>query len=158
MPNLSELNKGHRNIINKKECKRLNDWVSANSYCINANYTNLKNYTDMNVSHLQTQLNSRNQFAKLSEYNGTVILLNDGTDLNTVTGTGFYNFQASTCPNSPKFNNDIDGWCWYYLEVMQHSNFGFVYQRATTLNKTDGIVIFHREFLNNNYWSSWSRL
>ena len=137
------------------QLKYLEDFANANSTAINATYNSLRDYTTANVNYLQNQIDSRNQFAKLSEYNGTVIRINDGIDLDTVTGTGFYNFYSPQAYNGPNIDAN---YIWFYLEVFQHSNFGYVYQRATSLNHVGEIICYNRQRWGDLGWSAWSRL
>lgn len=137
-------------VYNQKECVRINEWVAANSYYINENYNSLKSYTDLNVSHLQTQINTRNQYAKLSESNGGVIRLTN-VDLNTVTTTGFYDCNIAT--NSPNSAQE-----WWYLQVYRHSNNDqYCHQVLTALNNTDEVIQYQRIRRAGN-WSPWVRL
>ena len=134
----------------KRQYDMLYDWVASNSYYINANYTNLKNYTDSNVNYLQNQINTRNQYAKLSESDGGVIRLSN-VDLNTVTTTGFYDCNIAT--NSP--NNAQE---WWYLQVYRHSNNdNYCHQVLTALNNTDELIQYQRIRRAGN-WCPWVRL
>lgn len=88
---------------------------------------------------------------KLTNDNGTSILLNAKHDLNTLLSAGKYN--GNDLLHAP--NDDIG---WWYIEIMQHTNLnGFVYQKATSLSDFNNIRVFHREMVGN-VWGDWGSL
>ncbi|UOF90753.1 pyocin knob domain-containing protein [Fodinisporobacter ferrooxydans] len=71
-----------------------------------------------------------------------------GTDLNTLTTTGFYNGNNLT--NAPN-GDTID---WFYIEVIRHVNTdGFCLQRATTLNASVDNVYYRLQ--KGGTWGAW---
>ena len=100
------------------------------------------------ILNLQTKVDN-GQNHKLCEDNGTVILLNQGYDLNNLKNTGMYN--GSSLVNAPN-----DGW--WYIEVMQHTNLnGFAYQRLTSLSDFNNIIKYERQLVGGT-WGAWRPL
>ena len=85
------------------------------------------------------------QHHKLTNNDGTAILLTDGTDLNTVTECGFYN--GGNLLNAP-----AGGYDWKYIRVSKHTNKnGHVLQEAIDFS---GVVSAFR-VQTNNTWNPW---
>lgn len=71
-----------------------------------------------------------------------------GTDLNTVTTSGFYDVSGPV--NGP-------GSGWWYVEVIRHaSNNGHVLQKATVLNGANGSTYFRTE--TGGSWGTWQKV
>ena len=87
------------------------------------------------------------QHHQLTNIDGTVVKLSDGTDLNTVTQCGFYNGSSLLHGPTGTWANS-----WKYIRVSKHThNNGYVLQEAIDF---DGTVSAFR-VQANNAWKPW---
>ena len=87
------------------------------------------------------------QHHQLTNIDGTVVKLSDGTDLNTVTQCGFYN-------GSSLLHGPTGTWAngWKYIRVSKHThNNGYVLQEAIDFS---GVISAFR-VQTNKTWGSW---
>ncbi|OMC63977.1 hypothetical protein BK125_30685 [Paenibacillus odorifer] len=100
-----------------------------------------------------TLLQSGKDFQKhqITANTGRNILLNNGTDLDTVIETGFYN--GSNLVNAPTTYTDR----WYYVEVQRHTTGdAYVLQRATQLaGSISGERHVRYERIKKMTWGPW---
>lgn len=88
---------------------------------------------------------------KMTEADGTVIILATGTDANSLTKTGRYYVNAAK--NNPI--GDVGG---FYFDVDGYPGFNFAVQRATRSSSNAQEISVYFRVLNNGIWHPWKRV
>lgn len=137
-------------FVKKAELTSTQTTLQNSINTVNSNITTLRN--DLNTFKAKDFVYHSNniQEHRITQNNGTVLVINPSTDLNTIKNTGFYN--GHTLVNSPKNAASY----WWYVMVLKHND-TYCLQIATTLNDSSGIITYQRELLNNT-WSAWERI
>ena len=137
-------------FVKKTELTSTQTTLQNSINTVNSNITTLKN--DLNTFKAKDFIYHSNniQEHRITQNNGTVLVINPNTDLNTIKNTGLYN--GHTLVNSPKNAASY----WWYVTVLKHNDL-YCLQTATTLNDSSGIITYQRELLNNT-WGAWERI
>ncbi|MEH7464582.1 BppU family phage baseplate upper protein [Bacillus thuringiensis] len=83
---------------------------------------------------------------KVTEDNGTNILIAKGTDLNTIKNAGFYRGEALTNAPTAEVNK------WWFVDVQKHDD-SWVMQRATDFNMS--LPRTYARFMYQGTWKPW---